>query len=142
MTEVNLKSGDEVKQGQVLLQLRDSEDVAQLHQLRGGRRPVAGHATSAPSSSSPCRRSAKADYDNAAADLKVKQAAVAQQQVNVAKKQLRAPFAGRAGIITINPGAYLNSGTTIVTLQAARSGVRRFLRAAEAARPSCASART
>src|SRR5262249_54110004 len=37
--------------------------------------------------------------------------------VNVEKKQLRAPFAGRAGIITINPGAYLNSGTTIVTLQ-------------------------
>ena len=42
---------------------------------------------------------------------------MAQQQVNVSKKQLRAPFAGRAGIITVNPGAYLNSGTTIVTLQ-------------------------
>jgi membrane fusion protein (multidrug efflux system) len=37
--------------------------------------------------------------------------------VNVSKKQLRAPFSGRAGIITVNPGAYLNSGTTIVTLQ-------------------------
>jgi membrane fusion protein (multidrug efflux system) len=42
---------------------------------------------------------------------------VAQQQVNVAKKQLRAPFAGRAGIVTINPGAYLSSGTMIVTVQ-------------------------
>src|SRR5207237_1032180 len=61
--------------------------------------------------------SSKADYDQAAADLKAKQAAVAQQQVNVAKKQLRAPFAGRAGIVTINPGAYLSSGTMIVTLQ-------------------------
>ena len=59
----------------------------------------------------------KADFDTAPADLKAKQAAVAQQQVNVSKKTLRAPFDGRAGIITINPGAYLNSGTTIVTLQ-------------------------
>src|SRR4029077_20294707 len=33
VTHVNVKSGDEVKQGQVLLQLRDSEDLAQLHQL-------------------------------------------------------------------------------------------------------------
>jgi membrane fusion protein (multidrug efflux system) len=33
VTEVNLKSGDEVKQGQVLVQLRDTEDVAQLRQL-------------------------------------------------------------------------------------------------------------
>jgi membrane fusion protein (multidrug efflux system) len=42
---------------------------------------------------------------------------VQQQQVNVAKKQLRAPFAGRAGIVTINPGAFLDSGKMIVTLQ-------------------------
>ena len=33
VTKVNLKSGDEVKEGQVLLQLRDSEDAAQLRQL-------------------------------------------------------------------------------------------------------------
>lgn len=116
VTAVNLKSGDDVKQGQVLLQLRNGEDVAQLHQLEAAaalakvtferaRQQLAVQAIS------------KADYDNAASDLKAKQAAVAQQQVNVAKKQLRAPFSGRAGIITVNPGAYLNSGTTIVTVQ-------------------------
>jgi len=37
--------------------------------------------------------------------------------VNVARKQLRAPFAGRAGIVTVNPGAYINAGTTLVTVQ-------------------------
>jgi len=42
---------------------------------------------------------------------------VAQQQVLVSKKQLRAPFAGRAGIITISPGDYVSAGTTVVTLQ-------------------------
>jgi len=34
VTHVNVKSGDDVKQGQVLLQLRDTEDVAQLVQLQ------------------------------------------------------------------------------------------------------------
>ena len=116
VTRVNVQSGDAVKEGQALLQLRDSEDVAQLHQLEAAaalsevtfgraKQQLAVQAIS------------KADYDQSAADLKAKQAAVQQQQVNVAKKQLRAPFAGRAGIVTINPGAYLNSGTTIVTVQ-------------------------
>ncbi|TAM63732.1 MAG: efflux RND transporter periplasmic adaptor subunit [Rhodanobacter sp.] len=116
VTAVNLKSGQDVKQGQVLLQLRDGDDVAQLRQLEAAaqlsrltferaRKQLAAQAIS------------KADYDTAAADLKGKQAAVAQQQVVVAKKQLRAPFAGRAGIITTSPGDYLSAGTTVVTVQ-------------------------
>ena len=116
VTKVNLKSGDEVKEGQVLLQLRDSEDVAQLRQLEASA-ALAQVTFGRAKQQLDVKAISNADYDTAAADLKAKQAAVAQQQVNVSKKQLRAPFAGRAGIITINPGAYLNSGTTIVTLQ-------------------------
>src|SRR6266403_2887517 len=37
VTRVNVRSGEEVKEGQVLLQLRDSEDVAQLRQLEAAR---------------------------------------------------------------------------------------------------------
>ena len=116
VTAVSLKSGQDVKQGQVLLQLRDGDDVAQLQQLEAtaqlsqltferARKQLAVQAIS------------KADYDGAAADLKAKQAAVAAQKVVVAKKQLRAPFTGRAGIITISPGDYLSAGTTVATLQ-------------------------
>ena len=116
VTGVNLKSGQDVKQDQVLLQLRDGDDVAQLQQLEAAaqlskltferaRKQLAVQAIS------------KADYDTAAADLKAKNAAVAQQKVVVAKKQLRAPFAGRAGIITISPGAYLSAGTVVATVQ-------------------------
>lgn len=116
VTAVNLKSGDDVKQGQVLLQLRDGEDVAQLHQLEAAA-ALAQVTFGRAKQQLAVQAISKADYDNAAADLKAKQAAVAQQQVNVAKKQLRAPFSGRAGIITVNPGAFLNSGSTIVTVQ-------------------------
>jgi membrane fusion protein (multidrug efflux system) len=113
---VNVRSGEDVKSGQLLLELVTTDEVANLHQLEAqaalaqltferAQRQIAVHVI------------AQADYDTAAADLKVKQAAVAQQQAVIGKKQLRAPFAGRAGIVTITPGSYLNSGTTIVTLQ-------------------------
>jgi len=116
VTKVNVQSGDEVKAGQALLQLRDSEDVAQLHQLEAAA-ALAEVTFGRAKQQLAAQAISKADYDQAAADLKGKQAAVAQQQVNVQRKQLRAPFAGRAGIVTITPGTYLNSGTTIVTLQ-------------------------
>jgi membrane fusion protein (multidrug efflux system) len=116
VTAVNLKSGEDVKKGQPLLQLRDGDDVAQLQQLQASaqlskvtfdraRQQLAAQAIS------------KAGYDSADADYKARQAAVAQQKVVVDKKQLRAPFAGRAGIITLSPGAYLSAGTAVVTLQ-------------------------
>lgn len=116
VTAVNVKSGDEVKEGQVLLQLRDTEDVAQLHQLEAAA-ALADVTFGRAKQQLAVKAISQADYDNAAADLKAKQAAVQFQQVNVSKKQLRAPFAGHAGIVTANPGMYMNSGTTIVTLQ-------------------------
>jgi membrane fusion protein (multidrug efflux system) len=116
VTRVNVQSGEEVKEGQVLLQLRDAEDIAQLHQLEAA--AVLAEVTFGRMQKQLAVQAiSKADFDQAAADLKAKQAAVQQQQVNVAKKLLRAPFSGRAGIVTINPGAYLNSGTMIVTVQ-------------------------
>ncbi|HEY9512798.1 MAG TPA: efflux RND transporter periplasmic adaptor subunit, partial [Rhodanobacter sp.] len=116
VTAVHLKSGADVKQGQLLLQLRDGDDVAQLQQFAAAaqlakitferaRQQLAAQAIS------------KAEYDSAAADLKARQAAVAQQTVVVSKKQLRAPFAGRVGISTTSPGDYLNAGDAVVTLQ-------------------------
>jgi membrane fusion protein, multidrug efflux system len=116
VTKVNVQSGDDVKEGQVLLELRDSEDVAQLHQLEAAA-ALAEVTFGRAQKQLAVKAISQADYDTAAADLKAKQAAVQQQQVNVARKHLRAPFAGRAGIVTINPGTFLDSGKTIVTLQ-------------------------
>ena len=116
VARVNVRSGEDVRQGQLLLELVATDEVANLRQLEAqaalsqvtyerAKKQIAVHVI------------AQADYDSAAADLKVKQAAVAQQQAIIGKKQLRAPFAGRAGIVTINPGTYLNAGTVVVTLQ-------------------------
>jgi len=113
---VNFKSGDEVKAGQVLLQLNPDSDVAQLHALEAAaelsatvyQRDRAQYAAQAVS---------KAALDSDAGDLKSKRAQVAQQAAVVAKKTIRAPFAGRLGISTVNPGQYINPGDKIVTLQ-------------------------
>jgi membrane fusion protein (multidrug efflux system) len=116
VTNVNLKSGDDVKEGQVLVQLRDTEDVAQLHQLEAAA-SLADVTYGRAKQQLAVKAISQADYDTASADLKAKQAAVQWQQANVGKKTLRAPFAGRAGIVTVNPGTFMDSGKTIVTVQ-------------------------
>lgn len=115
--DVNFKSGEDVAAGTVLIQLNADSDNAQLKALQTAvdlaatvlKRDQAQFAVQAIS---------RAQLDNDQADLKNKQALVDQQAANVAKKTIRAPFAGRLGISTINPGQYLNPGDKIVTLQA------------------------
>lgn len=116
VTAVELESGKDVRKGQLLLQLRDGDDVAQLDALQAEAQ-LAELTYKRDRQQLAVRAISKAAYDAAAADLKAKQAAVAKQQVIVSKKQLRAPFSGRAGIITISPGDYLSAGSPVVTLQ-------------------------
>jgi membrane fusion protein, multidrug efflux system len=115
--EIAFSSGQEVKAGQILVRLNDDADTALLHSLQAAaelsqtvyRRDKAQYEIQA---------IAKAQLDADAADLKSRSAQVAQQAALVDKKTIRAPFAGRVGITTVNPGQYLNPGDAIVTLQA------------------------
>ena len=59
----------------------------------------------------------QATVDADSADLKSKKALAAQQAALIDKKSIRAPFAGKLGITTVNPGQYINPGDKIVTLQ-------------------------
>lgn len=113
---VEMKSGDDVKQGQVLLQLRDADDQAKLASLQAAAH-LAELTAQRSSQQLAVQAVSRAQYDTDMANLKSAQAQAAAQAALVNKKTLRAPFAGRAGIITVNPGAYLNAGTTIVTVQ-------------------------
>lgn len=113
---VNMKSGDNVTQGQLLLQLRDADDRAKLASLQATAH-LAGLTAQRSKQQLAVQAVSRAQYDTDMANLQSAQAQVAAQDALVNKKTLRAPFAGRAGIITVNPGAYLNAGTTIVTVQ-------------------------
>jgi membrane fusion protein (multidrug efflux system) len=113
---VKFSSGQDVKAGALLVQLNADAEAAQQRALQQAvdlattvlardRRQFAVKAVS------------QAQIDADEADLRTKQAAVAQQAALIAKKTIRAPFGGRLGISTVNPGQYLNPGDRIVTLQ-------------------------
>lgn len=60
----------------------------------------------------------QAAYDQAQAEFKQAQAAIESIRTIIAKKTIRAPFAGRLGIRLINLGQNLDGGEPIVSLQA------------------------
>lgn len=114
---VHFKSGDEAKAGQLLVQLNDDADAAQLRSLQAAAE-LAASVLERDRAQLAAQTISQAQVDADVADLASKRALVAQQQATVAKKAIRAPFAGRLGITTVNPGQYLNPGDKIVTLQA------------------------
>jgi membrane fusion protein (multidrug efflux system) len=114
--EVKFKSGQDVQVGAVLVQLNADSDIAQLRSLEAAAE-LAATVLARDRAQLAAQGISQAQVDADVADLKGKQALVTQQAALVAKKTIRAPFAGRIGITTVNPGQYLNPGDKIVTLQ-------------------------
>lgn len=113
---VEVKSGSDVKKGQVLIRLNDDQDRATLEALRA-KANLAEVTAKRAKQQLAVKAISQAAYDAAVADLKNARAQADAQAALVAKKTLRAPFAGHIGIITANPGQYINAGDTVVTLQ-------------------------
>lgn len=113
---VQVRSGEDVKEGELLVQMVMDSDYARLRALQAdaelarsveqrARKQLAAQAIS------------QAQADSEAAKLKAAEAAVAEQNALIRKKAIKAPFPGRLGITTVNPGQYLNPGDKLVTLQ-------------------------
>jgi membrane fusion protein (multidrug efflux system) len=113
---IHFKSGDEVKTGQLLAQLNADSDVALLRSLEAAA-DLANTVYERDKELLAAEVLCKAQVDTDDADLKSKRAQVAQQLAVVQKKTIRAPFAGKLGISTVNPGQYLNPADKLVTLQ-------------------------
>ncbi len=113
---LHFKSGDEVRKGQLLVELNADADRAQLESLKVAA-DLAQTNNNRDKKQFEVQAVSQATLDADAADLKSKRAQVDQQQALVDKKTINAPFAGKLGISTVNPGQYLNPGDKIVTLQ-------------------------
>jgi membrane fusion protein (multidrug efflux system) len=113
---IRFKSGQDVKKGEVLVELNDDSDRAQLQSLQASA-DLAATVLKRDQGQLEAQAIAQAQVDADQADLKSKRALVNQQQAVIDKKIIRAPFAGQLGISTIQPGQYLNPGDKIVTLQ-------------------------
>ena len=114
---LRFKSGDEVKSGQVLVELNADAELAQQHALEAAA-DLSATVLDRDKEQYEAQAISKAQLDADAADLKNKRAQAAAQAALVAKKIIRAPFDGKLGITTVNPGQYLNTGDKVVTLQA------------------------
>ena len=115
--QVSFDSGGDVEAGAQIIKLRDNDDVAKLRTLEATRDLWQSNFDRDQAQLSR-QLISRAQFDVTSATLKSAQAQVVEQQAIVAKKTLRAPFAGHLGIRAINAGQYIAPGTVVVTLQA------------------------
>jgi membrane fusion protein (multidrug efflux system) len=113
---LHFQSGDVVEAGRLLVQLNADADIAQLHALEAAAE-LAETVYERDKKQLAIQAVSQATVDADSADLKSKKALAAQQAALIDKKSIRAPFAGKLGITTVNPGQYINPGDKIVTLQ-------------------------
>lgn len=116
VTQIAFKPGDDVKKGQLLIQLRDDSDRAQLAALRAtAEQNILTYRRNA--SLNQQNAISKQAFDQARANMQSAVAQAAAQLATVEKKAIRAPADGRVGIRMVDIGQYVNAGTTLVTLQ-------------------------
>jgi membrane fusion protein (multidrug efflux system) len=113
---VAFRSGSDARSGQVLLLLNADPDQAQLRALMAEAN-LAALTYHRDLIQYQAQAIGRAQLDTDIANLKSAREQEAAQAALVAKKTIRAPFRGRLGITTINPGQYLNPGDPIVTLE-------------------------
>ncbi len=114
---IRFQSGDAVKAGMPLVQLNADADTARLKALEASA-ALAESTYRRDQEQFKVKAVSQATLDTDAAALKGAKAQVEEQQALVARKLIRAPFSGRAGIRAVDLGQYLSPGTKIVTLQA------------------------
>ncbi len=114
--KVYAKSGEDVKEGSLLMSLVQDADRAQLLALQA-QADLAKVVNERDREQLAIEAISKNAFDSSSADYKAKTAQVAQQAALVAKKNLRAPFSGTVGVVSINPGQFINSGEKMMTLQ-------------------------
>ncbi|MEE1886810.1 efflux RND transporter periplasmic adaptor subunit [Pseudomonas carassii] len=113
---LHFESGQQVKAGQLLLQLDSDQETALLGTAQadlGLAKVDFGRGSQLVGDSAISR----GEFDRLTTQYRRNQAVVEQLKASLAKKSINAPFSGTIGIRQVDVGAYLASGTVIATLQ-------------------------
>jgi membrane fusion protein, multidrug efflux system len=116
VVEVGFASGDIVEAGQILVRLDTSEERAALAAAQAEAR-LAQVVFDRRSRLRPGDVVSVLDLDRAREELAAAGARVSGLEAGIAKKTLAAPFRARVGLTDLQPGAYLDEGTSIAMLQ-------------------------
>jgi RND family efflux transporter MFP subunit len=120
VSRLHFRPGDTVEKGTELVSLEDSVEVATLKSLVAQRRLA---EINFERDQRLLRNSAisRTDFDKTESLLKDVSAQVEKTEAIIARKHLRAAFAGRIGIPMVKEGEYVTEGEALVTLQALES---------------------
>jgi membrane fusion protein (multidrug efflux system) len=112
ITKVGFKSGGIVEQGDILVQLDISNELAQLEAIKAEIQ-IANLDVNRFGELLKSRASSKDQYDRAKAQLAVAEAREKELRATIAKKTLKAPFSGKAGLHRLEVGSFLPASTVI-----------------------------
>ncbi|MEW5772991.1 MAG: efflux RND transporter periplasmic adaptor subunit [Thermodesulfobacteriota bacterium] len=117
VTAIAFEAGSRVAAGQVLVR---QDTSAEESQLRGAEASAELARTTLARNAALLKQHtiSQAEYDTASAQFTETAAQADNLRAVIAKKTIRAPFAGRLGVRQVNLGQVADSGTPIVTLQA------------------------
>jgi membrane fusion protein (multidrug efflux system) len=113
---IHFTPGASVEKGDPLIDLNTDTEMAQLQALEAAT-DLAKIVHKRDNAQLAIKAISQAVVDADAADLKSKEAQVAQQKAVIDKKKSKAPFAGKLGISLVTVGQYVNAGDKLVTLQ-------------------------
>jgi membrane fusion protein (multidrug efflux system) len=117
---IRFESGAKVRAGQVLVELDATVERAQLASLKA-RLGLAAKNAARTQKLTASGAYTKAQLENDESQLETVTADVAALEAQIDRKIVRAPFAGKLGIRSINLGQYLNPGTPIAVLESLES---------------------
>ena len=116
ITQLNFRDGDRVRKGQLLVQLDDQLQRAQVQQSQAELSIAqANHRRNQELATQGFI--SQRSVDESAANLQVAQAKLALSEASAARMRITAPFDGMTGIRTANIGDYLKDGSDIVNLE-------------------------
>ena len=115
LTNLYAKDGAQVQKGTLLAKIDDSELRAQLKQAESNKQ-LAQQKYDRAKGLYEKDGATKADMEAAEASLKSAEASVELIRAQIAKTEVRAPFAGKLGFVNVSVGAWLTTGTPIVSI--------------------------
>ena len=116
VTEVAVEDGARVEQGEVLVRLSSAGLEADLRAAKADAR-LAEIELERQRRLRQQNANSEADVDRAESELEQARGRAGSVRAALAKKTIRAPFAGRVGIVQVDLGQYLGVGHAVVTLQ-------------------------
>jgi membrane fusion protein (multidrug efflux system) len=116
VSAIHFESGAVVRQGQILLELDSNVERSQLASVEARKELAQVNATRTRALVE-SQSIARSQQDTDDSVVKTSRSDLDVLQAQIARKVVRAPFAGRLGIRQVNLGQYLNPGTAIATLE-------------------------